>query len=46
MSANHLLGMQDLFNYLYLANKSLFERNFHSIEMKEDEILIIKAAGL
>lgn len=46
MSANHLLAMQDLFNYLYFANTSLFDRNFHSIEMEEGEIMLIKEVGL
>ena len=41
ISANHLFAMQDLLNYLYLANKSLFDRNFHSIEM-EGQIMLIK----
>ena len=41
MSANHLLAMQDLFNYLYFANTSLFDRFFHSIEMEEGEIILI-----
>ena len=42
VSANHLFAMQDLLNYLYLANKSLFDRNFHSIEMEEGQIMLIK----
>ena len=42
MSANHLLAMQDLINYLYLGNASLFDRNCHSIEMEEDQIMLIK----
>ena len=46
MSANHLLAMQDLFNYLYYANTSLFDRNFHSIEMEGGEIMLIKEVGI
>ena len=42
MLANHLLAMQDLINYLYLANTGLFDRNCHSIEMEEDAIMLIK----
>lgn len=38
--------MQDLFNYLYFANTSLFDRNFHCIEMEEDEVMFIKEIGL
>ena len=46
MCAIHLLAMQDLLNYLYFANTSLFDRNFHSIEMEQDDIVLIKPAGL
>lgn len=35
MSANHLLAMQDLLNYLFLANSSLFSQIYHCIEMSE-----------
>ena len=38
--------MQDLFNNLYFANTSLFDRNFHSIEMEGGEIMLIKEVGL
>lgn len=46
MCAIHSFAMQNLLNHLYFANTSLFDRNFHSIEMEEDDIVLIKPSRL